>query len=56
MCIPLPGAVVNMSSAAARMPLPLLAQYSACKGYIENFTQSLVNAARFDADWTPAFL
>lgn len=35
------GAVVNMSSAAARAPLPLLAQYSACKGYIENFTRSL---------------
>ena len=35
------GAVVNMSSAAARAPLPLLAQYSAAKGYIENFTRSL---------------
>jgi len=35
------GAVVNMSSAAARAPLPLLAQYSASKGYIENFTKSL---------------
>jgi len=35
------GAVVNMSSAAARAPLPLLAQYSASKGYIENFTRSL---------------
>lgn len=30
-----------MSSAAARAPLPLLAQYSAAKGYIENFTRSL---------------
>lgn len=35
------GAIVNMSSAAARAPLPLLAQYSAAKGYIENFTRSL---------------
>jgi len=35
------GCVVNMSSAAARAPLPLLAQYSASKGYIENFTRSL---------------
>lgn len=35
------GAVVNLSSAAARLPMPLLAQYSACKGYIENFTKSL---------------
>ena len=35
------GAVVNMSSASARMPLPLLAQYSATKGYVENFTRSL---------------
>jgi len=35
------GVVVNMSSAAARAPLPLLAQYSASKGYIENFTRSL---------------
>lgn len=35
------GAIVNMSSAAARAPLPLLAQYSASKGYIENFTRSL---------------
>ena len=35
------GAVVNMSSASARAPLPLLAQYSASKGYVENFTRSL---------------
>ena len=35
------GAVVNMSSASARAPLPLLAQYSATKGYVENFTRSL---------------
>ena len=35
------GVVVNMSSAAARSPLPLLAQYSAAKGYIENLTRSL---------------
>jgi len=35
------GAVVNMSSAAARAPLPLLAQYSASKGYLENLTRSL---------------
>jgi len=41
------GAVVNMSSAAARAPLPLLAQYSASKGYIENFTRSL------DAEYGP---
>jgi len=35
------GAVVNMSSASARAPLPLLAQYSASKGYVENLTRSL---------------
>lgn len=35
------GAIVNQSSAAARFPLPLLAQYSAAKGYIENMTRSL---------------
>tara|TARA_B110001452_G_scaffold239129_1_gene219993 strand:- start:371 stop:1336 length:966 start_codon:yes stop_codon:yes gene_type:complete len=35
------GAIVNMSSASARAPLPLLAQYSATKGYLENFTRSL---------------
>ena len=35
------GAVINMSSASARAPLPLLAQYSATKGYLENFTRSL---------------
>jgi len=35
------GAVVNMSSAAAAAPLPLLAQYSAAKSYIEMFTRSL---------------
>jgi len=35
------GAVVNLSSAAARLPMPLLAQYSACKGYIENLTRGL---------------
>ena len=37
------GAVVNQSSAAARFSLPLLAQYSAAKGYIENFTRSLAS-------------
>lgn len=35
------GAVVNMSSASARAPLPLLAAYSATKGYVENLTRSL---------------
>eukprot|EP00316_Scyphosphaera_apsteinii_P002045 CAMPEP_0119319810 /NCGR_PEP_ID=MMETSP1333-20130426/50407_1 /TAXON_ID=418940 /ORGANISM="Scyphosphaera apsteinii, Strain RCC1455" /LENGTH=298 /DNA_ID=CAMNT_0007326311 /DNA_START=79 /DNA_END=975 /DNA_ORIENTATION=+ len=35
------GAIVNLSSAAAQAPLPLLAQYSACKGYVENFSRSL---------------
>jgi 17beta-estradiol 17-dehydrogenase / very-long-chain 3-oxoacyl-CoA reductase len=40
------GAVLNMSSAAAQSPLPLLAQYSAAKGYIVNFTRSL--AAEYD--------
>ena len=34
------GAIVNQSSAAARFPLPLLAGYSAAKGYIENLTRS----------------
>jgi 17beta-estradiol 17-dehydrogenase / very-long-chain 3-oxoacyl-CoA reductase len=35
------GAIVNMSSASARAPLPLLAAYSASKGYVENLTRSL---------------
>ena len=35
------GVVVNMSSAAARPPTPLLAVYSATKGYIENLTRAL---------------
>jgi len=35
------GAVLNMSSAASRPPTPLLAEYSAAKGYIENFTRAL---------------
>lgn len=35
------GAIVNMSSSAARGPTPLLAQYSGTKGYIEHFTESL---------------
>ena len=35
------GVVVNMSSAAARPPTPLLALYSATKGYIENLTRAL---------------
>ena len=35
------GAVINMSSASARPPNPLLAVYSSTKGFIENFTKSL---------------
>lgn len=35
------GAVVNMSSASARPPNPLLAVYSSTKGFVENFTKSL---------------
>ena len=35
------GAVVNMSSASARPPNPLLTVYSSTKGFIENFTKSL---------------
>ena len=35
------GVVLNMSSAAARPPTPLLAEYSAAKGYVENFTRAL---------------
>lgn len=35
------GAIVNMSSAAARNPSPLLAQYSGTKGYIEHFSGSM---------------
>jgi len=42
------GAVVNLSSAAAQSPLPLLAQYSAAKGYIVNLTRSL--AAEYAKD------
>jgi len=41
------GVVVNLSSAAAQAPLPLLAQYSAAKGYVENFSRSL------DAEYSP---
>jgi len=35
------GAVINMSSASARPPNPLLAVYSSTKGFVENFTKSL---------------
>ena len=35
------GAVVNMSSASARPPNPLLTVYSSTKGFVENFTKSL---------------
>ena len=35
------GAIVNMSSASARPPNPLLAVYSSTKGFVENFTKSL---------------
>jgi len=35
------GAVVNMSSASARPPNPLLTIYSSTKGFVENFTKSL---------------
>lgn len=35
------GAIVNMSSSAARNPTPLLVQYSGTKGYVEHFTESL---------------
>ena len=35
------GAVVNMSSASARPPLPLLAVYASTKGYVENFTKAM---------------
>jgi len=35
------GAVINMSSASARPPNPLLTVYSSTKGFVENFTKSL---------------
>lgn len=35
------GCVVNMSSAAAQNPSPLLSQYSGTKGYVEHFTASM---------------
>lgn len=35
------GAIVNMSSAAARNPSPLLANYSGSKGFVEHFSESL---------------
>ena len=35
------GAVVNLSSASAKPPNPLLAVYSSTKGFVENFTKSL---------------
>lgn len=35
------GAIVNMSSAAGRQATPLLAQYSAAKGYVQNLSSSL---------------
>ena len=35
------GAVVNMSSASARPPSPLLAVYASTKGFVENFTKGL---------------
>jgi len=35
------GAIVNMSSAAARNPSPLLANYSGSKGFVEHLSESL---------------
>lgn len=35
------GAIVNMSSGAARNPSPLLAGYAGAKGFIEHFSESL---------------
>lgn len=35
------GCVVNMSSAAAQNPSPLLSQYAGTKGYVEHFTASM---------------
>jgi len=35
------GAVINMSSAAAKPPNPLLAVYASTKGFVENFTKGL---------------
>lgn len=35
------GAIVNISSGSAMYPLPLLAEYSAAKSYIEKFTLAL---------------
>lgn len=35
------GAIVNIASAAGLYTMPLLAQYSAAKGYIEKFSRSL---------------
>ena len=35
------GAVVNMSSASAAPPSPLLAVYASTKGFVENFTKAL---------------
>jgi len=35
------GAVVNMSSASARPPAPMLTVYASTKGFVENFTKGL---------------
>ena len=37
------GAVVNMSSASARPPLPLLAVYASTKGFVENLTKAMAH-------------
>ena len=35
------GSIINVSSAAARNPSPLLAEYAGSKGFVEHFSESM---------------